>query len=177
MLGSSLPFPAGLSSTSFSSTTSRVISTLPWHKYNEHNQRNVLLYKAHCMCITIIRLKAGLTVRVFLPSCSMAHGHHPLTDFWEKSDVGGRLLPVCVSMLKLHFSGVLDGGIRWSRSNSTVPVWESVLSEIHIWKNVLQNFFLYYRELNNLVAMYVNLNHNIHLSNHPKRTCHCPRSE
>lgn len=59
----------------------------------------------------------GLTPRMCFPSCSIIQGHQPRTDFWENRELGGGCLegvePVTPgNIFRLHFSGVLAGGIR-----------------------------------------------------------------
>lgn len=116
LLSPSLP-PLPVSSPLYPNATKRTVFTIC----------TLHMQYASCILFLAVCLQATLTARIFLPSSSMAQGHQPLTDFWEKSDVGVRFLPVWFSMLKEHFSGVLAGGIRWSISNSTVPVLESQL--------------------------------------------------
>lgn len=123
MFGSSRPFPAGLSSISFSFTISSVISTLPWRierrmlTRNENKQTNKLQ--------TVLRRKH--TPSTCFPSCSLTHGHQPRTALWEKRELGCGFLeeaewPIPGNIFRLHFSGVFAGGIRLSRSSSTEPV-------------------------------------------------------
>lgn len=129
MFGSSLPFPAGLSSISFSSTISSVISTFPC----EILKHSIKLWPGNKP--TNNKLNKGLcwrekhTPSTCFPSCSFTHGHQPRTDFWEKSELGIGFfkeaeLPIPGIIFRLHFSGLLAGGIRLSRSSSTEPVTE-----------------------------------------------------
>lgn len=64
------------------------------------------------------------TPRTVFSFCLSSHGHQPRTDFWEKSEfldvAHGPIFPS--SIFRLHFSGVLAGGTRLSRSSSTEPV-------------------------------------------------------
>ena len=134
MLGSSLPFPAGLISISFSSTISSVISTLPCKKMNRLKHYPGTKRENIFECFwTFLKNHAEdmnkHTPRSCFPSFSIAHGHQPRTDFWEKRELDSIFLeeadPIIPgSIFKLHFSGVLAGGMRLSRSSSTEPVTE-----------------------------------------------------
>lgn len=82
---------------------------------------------------TVERRREGLcwncehTPSTGFPSCSIAHGHQPRTDFWEKRELSWDPIIPC-NIFRLHFSGVLAGGIRFSKSSSTEPVTEKHLS-------------------------------------------------
>lgn len=123
MFGSSLPFPAGLSCISFSSTISSVISTLPCEIFKHiNNHKKPQIHKKYTACWEKL-----LTPSTRFPSCSFTHGHQPRTAFWEKSELGSGFFKedefgIPGSIFRLHFSGLLAGGIRLRRSNSTEPL-------------------------------------------------------
>lgn len=84
-----------------------------------------------------------LTPSTCFPSCSFTHGHQPRTAFWEKSELGIGLFKedefgIPGSIFRLHFSGLLAGGIKLRRSSSTEPLGEIKFKSI---RNVNWNFF------------------------------------
>lgn len=125
MFGSSLPFPVGLSCISFSSTISSVISTFPCKIFELSNKETqIKKNKKQEVC-----WGEQLTPSTCFPSCSFTHGHQPRTAFWEKSDLGigffmNSEFGIPGSICRLHFSGLLAGGIKLRRSSSTEPLGE-----------------------------------------------------
>lgn len=116
--------------------------------------------------------EAKHTPSTCFPSCSATHGHQPRTAFWEKRELGRGFFKeaefsIPGNIFRLHFSGLLAGGMRLSRSNSTEPIKEITTD---FWDQTI--FFLYLlmhtTVLNQLMPFY--------LSSHPARICHCPIS-
>ena len=168
MLGSSLPFPAGFSSTSFSLMISRVISTFLYTHTERYSQYTKLTQiTAECLILASDELDpapALLTPRTFLSSCSMKQGHQPLTDCWANSEVDRSDLgctPCFPSIIsREHFAGILAGGTRFRRSSSTVPVMS------------LQHF--QHRPGLNFNYMEKKTSKRSHLGNRLMRTYRCP---
>lgn len=100
-------------------------------------------YKKLCVC-----WEEQLTPSTSFPSCWFTHGHQPRTAFWEKSELGSGFFKeddfgIPGSIFKLHFSGLLAGGIRLRRSSSTEPLGEIKLGgKMHEFEFESQSHFM-----------------------------------
>lgn len=77
-----------------------------------------------------------LTPSTCSPSCSFTHGHQPRTAFWEKSELAIGLFKEFEfanpgNIFRLHFSGLLAGGIKLRRSSSTDPLGKIKILKKH----------------------------------------------
>lgn len=104
ILGSSLPFPAGRSPTSFSSTISSVISTLPWNVFLEESHTFTTTSKSQLGLVkrTNTYSESGLPILLHLTGPPALH--RPLGEKWVGKWFLGRGRAHCSGQ---HFQAAL----------------------------------------------------------------------